>query len=135
MYLYKCRSVEWIVLQFIKDTVICESARVSVYVQKICKGMHIQYSVKCVNSVIFCTSEYVQEWVNCVGSMYKNSECDVWTVSKQQFVFSYNDTLPCYDARSAIHKLYDDTCLIIVYKEVCVYVTRLTWLQMVNGSY
>ena len=60
--------------------------------------------------VIFCTNEYVQEWVNCVGSMCKNRECDVWTVCKQQFVFSCNDTLPCYDAQSAIHKLYDDTC-------------------------
>ena len=46
--------------------------------QKVYKGMHIQYSVKSVNSVMFCTSEYVQEWVNCVGSMCKNS--DTWTV-------------------------------------------------------
>ena len=50
--------------------------------QKVYKGMHIQYSVKSVNSVMFCTNEYVQEWVNCVGSMCKNSECGVWTICK-----------------------------------------------------
>ena len=30
-----------------------------------------QYSVKCVNSVIFYTHKHVQEWVNCVDSMSK----------------------------------------------------------------